>query len=77
MRARRRVTRFVNQIVITPSAFSAGGDSGALIVGNGEGKFTNYANKPVGLLLAGSPFSTVGNPIDAVLTRLGVTIDGD
>jgi hypothetical protein len=32
--------------------------------------------KVVGLLFAGSPVVTVANPINAVLTRFGVTIDG-
>ncbi|MFQ5890339.1 MAG: hypothetical protein ACE5JR_09845 [Gemmatimonadota bacterium] len=66
------VARFVNQIVIGGGGFSAGGDSGSLIVvqkGEDQGK-------PVGLLFAGSSSVTIANPIDAVLTRFGVTIDG-
>jgi len=47
------VARFVGQIVVTPGSFSAGGDSGSLIVVNGKGKFKNDTNKPVGLLFAG------------------------
>ena len=67
------VARFVNQIVIEPGSFSAGGDSGSLIVteikrGNG--------GEPVGLLFAGSSFVTIANPIDAVLDHYGVSIDG-
>jgi len=61
--------RFVNQISITPDAFSAGGDSGSLIV-------TQAGNQPVALLFAGGEGRTVGNPIDLVLQRFGVTIDG-
>jgi hypothetical protein len=68
------VARFVNQILITPGAyFSRGGDSGSLIVLQ-KGK---HARKPVGLLFAGSEQFTVANPIDAVLDRFGVTIDGE
>ncbi len=61
---------FVEQILITPGTFSAGGDSGSLIV-------TQDGKNPVGLLFAGSSISTVANPIGPVLTRFGVTIDGD
>ncbi len=61
--------RFVNQIAITPDAFSAGGDSGSLIV-------TQGGNQPVALLFAGGEGRTIGNPIDLVLQRFGVTIDG-
>ena len=70
------VARFVNQIIITPGSFSAGGDSGSLIVIDGKGKNKADDRKPVGLLFAGSAFITVANPIDAVLTWFGVTIDG-
>jgi hypothetical protein len=63
------VARFVKQIVITPGTFSAGGDSGSLIV-------TESGNHPVGLLFAGSSSYTIANPIDPVLSRFGVTIDG-
>lgn len=49
--------------------FSAGGDSGSLIV-------TNDASKnPVGLLFAGGGASTFANPIGPVLNRFNVTID--
>jgi hypothetical protein len=56
---------FTGQIVITPGNFSAGGDSGSLIVTN------NAAHNPVGLLFAGSSSATIANPIGLVLTRLG------
>ena len=71
------VARFVNQIVITPGAFSAGGDSGSLIVAKGKRGDTSDDRKPVGLLFAGSFSATIANPIDSVLTRFGVTIDGN
>jgi hypothetical protein len=61
--------RFVNQIVITPGTFSAGGDSGSLIVTADENK------NPVGLLFAGSDTHTIANPIGLVLDNFGVTID--
>ena len=65
--------RFVGQIIIGPGGFSAGGDSGSLVViQNGKN-----ARKPVGLLFAGSTSFTVANPIDPVLTRFGVTVDGE
>jgi len=67
------VARFVDQIVISPGAFSAGGDSGSLIVvARGSDR-----SKPVGLLFAGSHFYTIANPIGPVLDRFGVTIDGE
>ena len=69
------VARFVNQIIIEPGGFSAGGDSGSLIVVQGKGKDKADDRKPVGLLFAGSFFVTVASPIDAVLDRFGVTID--
>ena len=64
-------TRFINQVIIKGSrgSFSAGGDSGSLIV-------TKSGNKPVALLFAGSSSVTIGNPIKAVLDAFGVTIDG-
>lgn len=72
------VARFVGQIVITPGGFSAGGDSGSLIVvTDKKGKKVGPDHlKPVGLLFAGSAFHTIANPIEAVLIRFGVTVDG-
>ena len=59
---------FTNQVVINSSTFSAGGDSGSLIV-------TNDANhQPVALLFAGSSTSTIGNPINLVLSRLSASL---
>ncbi len=66
--------RFVNQIIITPGNFSAGGDSGSLIVSDGKG---NQKRRPVGLLFAGSPSITIANPIDDVLNYFNVSIDGN
>ncbi|HEU0246147.1 MAG TPA: fibronectin type III domain-containing protein [Gaiellaceae bacterium] len=61
--------QFVNQISVSPGTFSAPGDSGSLIV-------TQGGNQPVALLFAGGDGLTIGSPIDAVLQRFGVTIDG-
>ena len=61
--------RFVKQIIISPGSFSDGGDSGSLIV-------TESGNNPVGLLFAGSDLYTIANPINLVLSRFGVSIDG-
>ncbi|MEX0323223.1 MAG: hypothetical protein AB3N63_13770 [Puniceicoccaceae bacterium] len=52
---------FNNQFVVSGGGFSAGGDSGSLIVTD------NADAKPVGLLFAGSSSSTIGNPINAVI----------
>ncbi len=68
------VARFVGQLLIGGGSFSAGGDSGSLIVLSGKGA---NARKPVGLLFAGGSGYTVANPIDAVLKRFGVTVDGE
>ena len=59
------VVSYTNQVVISGSTFSAGGDSGSLIVTN------NNAHNPVALLYAGSSTVTIGNPIGEVLTKLG------
>jgi hypothetical protein len=64
------VAVFQNQIImtsLTSSPFSAGGDSGSLIV-------TDEGNQPVGLLFAGSSTHTIANHIQDVLSALGVTI---
>lgn len=64
------VARFVNQVVIQGSngPFSQSGDSGSLIVTQGD-------NAPVALLFAGGETITIGNPISQVLGAFGVTID--
>lgn len=59
---------FTNQVVIGSSTFSAGGDSGSLIVTN------NGCAQPVALLFAGSSTSTIGNPAGQVLTRLSTSL---
>ena len=65
---KKTTVSFTNQIVITPGTFSAGGDSGSLIVTN------NASHNPVGLLFAGSSSATIANPIGQVLTRLGAAL---
>jgi hypothetical protein len=55
---------YTNQVVINSSSFSAGGDSGSLILTN-----TSCAH-PVALLFAGSSTDTIGNPISDVLNAL-------
>ncbi len=74
--------RFTGQIIIRPGGFSAGGDSGSLIVSNERG---SDKREPVALLFAGSSFFTVANPIGAVLNAfkdkfgdpLVLTVDGE
>ena len=65
------VARFVDQIIITPGTFSAGGDSGSLIVTNDDDK------NPVALLYAGSSSQTIANRIDRVLNAFHVNIDSE
>lgn len=61
---------YTNQVVINSSTFSAGGDSGSLIV-------TNDSNhQPVALLFAGSSTSTIGNPIGPVLSAVSAALGG-
>jgi PKD repeat protein len=60
---------FYNQIIIGVPGFSAGGDSGSLIVTDDGSK------NPVALLFAGSDSHTIASPIDTVLTRFEVMID--
>lgn len=66
-----KLARFVNQFTVSDGSFSAGGDSGSLIVTNDNGK------NPVGLLFAGSSTRTIANPIDAALNAFDVTITTD
>src|SRR5215475_6730354 len=58
------VISYTNQVVINSNTFSAGGDSGSLIVTND----TNH--QPVALLFAGSSTTTIGNPVGQVLTQV-------
>lgn len=66
--------RFEDQIVISGRGFSAGGDSGSLIVTKG---MLLADRRPVGLLFAGTQTTTLANPIDLVLDRFDVRIDGN
>ena len=54
---------YLNQVVVGGSGFSAGGDSGSLIV-------TQSNASPTALLYAGSSTTTIANPIEDVLTAL-------
>ena len=63
------IAKFVKQIIIEPGGFSAGGDSGSLIVTDDDNL------NPVGLLFAGSSTITVANRIDLVLAAFDVTVD--
>jgi len=67
---RGRKATFVNQILINNAGFSAGGDSGSLVL--------DRASPPhaVGLLFAGSETATICNPIDDVLDALGISLVG-
>ena len=65
--------RFENQIVISGRGFSAGGDSGSLVVTRG---MLMGDRRPVGLLFAGTATTTLANPIDLVLDRFGIIVDG-
>ena len=65
--------KFINQIEVRGGGFAGPGDSGALVVVEKGGD----ARKPVGLLFAGGGPSTFLNPIDAILSAFGVTIDGN
>jgi len=70
---RTGTARFDGQIIITDGTFSTGGDSGSLIVSRG---LLAADRRPVALLFAGSSTNTIANPIDLVLDRFGVTVDG-
>jgi hypothetical protein len=61
---------YTNQVVINSSSFSAGGDSGSLIVSNNS----PTCHQPVALLFAGSSSSTIGNPINEVVTKLSTAL---
>jgi hypothetical protein len=55
---------FTGQVVINGGSFSAGGDSGSLVVDTATAR-------PVALLYGGSPTDTVANPIQDVITAFG------
>jgi hypothetical protein len=66
-----QTAQFVGQIGITSrSTFSAGGDSGSLIV------TSSTPPQPVGLLFAGSNTLTLANPISAVLAAFPSIVVG-
>jgi hypothetical protein len=60
---------YTNQVLINGSTFSAGGDSGSLIV-------TSDTAQPIALLYAGSSTTTIGNRISDVTNALGVSFVG-
>jgi hypothetical protein len=57
---------YSGQIVISGGSFSAGGDSGSLVV-------TTDNARPIALLYGGSPTDTVANPIEDVIAFFGGT----
>ena len=61
---------FRNQAVVNSSTFSAGGDSGSLILSQS----TSGNPQPVALLYAGSSTTTIGNPIGEVLNQLTASL---
>jgi len=63
-KGRKFTVSYTNQVVVSGNSFSAGGDSGSLIVTN------DGAHQPVGLLFAGSKTSTIANPIQSVVTQV-------
>jgi hypothetical protein len=63
-----KAARFVNQIIIRRPGFCDSGDSGSLV--------TTKDGSPIGLLFAGGGSFCVANPILAVLSRFGMTVDG-
>ncbi len=65
-----QLARFSNQFRID-GRFSSGGDSGSLIVRDSQS-----TPDAVGLLFAGSNTTTFANPIDNVLSALGVSLVG-
>ncbi len=69
----QKVAKFVNQIRIGDRGFSMSGDSGSIIVED----CSTYP-RAVGLLFAGNNANTetFANPINPVLSKLGVSIEG-
>jgi hypothetical protein len=68
------MAKFVNQIVTTPSGFTAGGDSGSLIL-HRTLKDSSNRFRTVGLHFAGSSTLSVANRISDVLGALSSVID--
>ncbi|HMF91994.1 MAG TPA: hypothetical protein VKL40_15225 [Candidatus Angelobacter sp.] len=63
------IVSYTNQVAIVSASFSAGGDSGSLIV-------TSDTAQPAALLFAGSNTVTIGNPVGDVINALGVSFVG-
>jgi hypothetical protein len=63
------IISYTNQVLINSRSFSAGGDSGSLIV-------DSATSSPVALLFAGSNSTTIANPIGEVAQNLGVSFVG-
>lgn len=72
---RKFLITYTNQVVINSTTFSAGGDSGSLIV-SGTCSETDGDNAPVALLFAGSSTIVIGNPIQDVVNALGIGFVG-
>ncbi|MCI0349975.1 MAG: S1 family peptidase [Acidobacteriales bacterium] len=68
-KGKKFTVNYTNQVVINSSSFSAGGDSGSLIVNSNTAQ-------PVALLYAGSSSTTIGNPATEVAQKLGVSFVG-
>ncbi len=66
-KGRKFTIAYTNQVVINSTTFSAGGDSGSLIVSGSCSPTTDGDNAPIALLFAGSSTSTVGNPVQDVV----------
>jgi hypothetical protein len=64
---RTYILRYTNQVVVNGS-FSAGGDSGSLVVTN------NTCHQPVALLFAGGTNTTICNPASEVITKLNAAL---
>jgi hypothetical protein len=69
---KKYVISYTNQVLINSSSFSAGGDSGSLILSNND----TSCRQPVALLFAGSSSTTIGNPTGEVASKLGVSFVG-
>lgn len=67
-KGKKFIISYTNQVVIGGAGFSAGGDSGSLIVTNDQN------HQPVALLFAGSSTTTIGNPASEVVIRLSAAL---
>lgn len=61
-----KIAHFINQIVISKTGFSSGGDSGSLVL-----DMNVYA---IGKLFAGSSNTTIANPIQSYLSKLNAEL---